>query len=130
MAHHGRLASVKVGANTVANVYNWAVNRTANPIVQPTFGNDGWVETHGLGFKDWNGSFEAIADKTDTDGQVALDTAWNNGTTVSGSFYLDDSTYYYTGLFYITEASDSTDPDNVARTTYSFQGTDTLTKSW
>lgn len=128
MAHHGRNAAVKVGSNTVANVYNWSLNRTANPIVQSVFG-DTWVHTHGLGVNDWNGSFEALADKTDTNGQNALDTAFLNGTTVSGFFYLD-GTNYYSGVLYITEASDSTDPENVARTTYSFQGTSTLSQSW
>ena len=127
-SHHGRLASVKVGANTVANVYNWSMNRTASPIVQAIFG-DTWINTHGLGVNDWNGSFEAIADKTDTNGQVALDTAFTGGTTVSGNFYLDSTKYYY-GSFYVTEASDSTDPENVARTTYSFQGTGELSQSW
>ncbi len=127
-SHHGRLAAVKVGDNLVANVYNWTMNRTTPPIVQSVFG-DIYTHTHGTGVIDWNGSFEAIADKTDTNGQVALDTAWENATTVSGNFYLDDG-YNYSGLFYITEASDSTDPEDVARTTYSFQGTGQLSKSW
>ena len=134
MAYHsGRQAKVQVGGSTVANVYNWTMNRTSPAIVQPTFGNDGWVQTWGLESKDWNGTFEAIADKTDTNGQVALDTAWTAGTTLSGNFYLADTSgtdYYYYGDIYITEASDSTDPNNVARTTYGFQGDGTLYKSW
>lgn len=127
-SHHGRLASVEADGNQVANVYNWSISRTASPIVQSVFG-DTWVHTHGLGVNDWNGSFEAIKDATDTNGQVALDTAWENGTTVSGNFYLDSTSYYY-GDLYITEASDTTDPEDVARTTYSFQGTGQLYKSW
>lgn len=127
-SHHGRNAAVHADGNAVINVYNWTMNRTATPIIQSIFG-DTWVNTHGLGVNDWNGSFEAIGDKTDTNGQVVLDDAFEGGTTVSGRFYLDNTNYYY-GTLYITEASDSTDPEDVARTTYSFQGSSTLSKSW
>lgn len=128
MALHGRNASIKLdsGVNTVDDLYNWTINLESNPIEQPVFG-DTWSITHGLGVNRWSGSFEGIYDKDDTNGQVALRDAQINNTLISGArFYMDASSTYYEGDLYIVSHEVSTDPEDVVRVTYNFNGTSTL----
>jgi len=128
MALHGRNASIKLdaGANTVEDLYNWTIDLESNPIEQPVFG-DTWSITHGLGVNKWSGSFEGIYDEADTNGQIALRQAQINNTLVSGvRFYMDAATTYYEGDVYITSQSISTDPEDVVRVTYNYNGTSTL----
>lgn len=129
MALHGRNASVKLdtGTNTVSDLYNWSIDIASDPITQPVFG-DTWSTTHGLAVNSWTGSFEGIYDKDDTDGQVALRDAQLGSTVVSGCrFYMDAATSYYTGDLYVTSHNVSTNPEDVVRVTYNFQGTGSLT---
>jgi hypothetical protein len=129
MALHGRNASIKLdaGVNTVDDLYNWSIDITSTPIEQPVFG-DTWSITHGLGVNKWSGTFEGIYDKDDTNGQVALRNAQLNNTVVSGArFYMDTVSNYYTGNLYITGHTVSTDPEDVVRVSYTFNGTSTLT---
>jgi len=128
MALHGRNASVKLsdGTVTVEDLYNWSIDITSDPIEQPVFG-DTWSVTHGLAVNKWSGSFEGIYDKDDTDGQVALREAQIASTLVSGvRFYMDTATNYYEGDVYITSHNVSTDPEDVVRVSYSFNGTSEL----
>jgi len=129
MALLGRNASVKLdtGSNLVADLYNWSIDITSDPIEQPVFG-DTWSTTHGLALNKWSGSFEGIFDEADTDGQIALRAAQLASTVVSGCrFYMDAATNYYEGDLYITSHNVSTDPEDVVRVTYSFNGTGVLT---
>ena len=124
----GRNASVQLndGADTVADLYNWKIDLTSNPITQPVFG-DVWSKTHGLGINAWAGSFDGIYSETDTNGQVYLQNTQISGTMVSGCrFYMDTDTTYYKGDLYITSQGLSADPEDVVRVTYSFQGTGVL----
>lgn len=128
MALHGRDASIKLdaGVNTVEDLYNYSISIESTPIEQPVFG-DTWSITHGLGVNKWSGSFEGIYDKDDTLGQVALRNAQLNNTLVSGArFYMDTATTYYEGDLYITSHDVSTDPEDVVRISYTFNGTSTL----
>lgn len=123
----GRNASIKLdtGANLVADLYNWTIELTSDPIEQPVFG-DSWSTTHGLGINKWSGSFDGIFNKTDTNGQVALRNAQLNSTVISGArFYMADGNYYE-GDLYVTSHSVSTDPEDVIRVSYTFNGTGEL----
>lgn len=129
MALHGRNASIKlnVGVDTITDLYNWSIDITSDPIEQPVFG-DIWSKTHGLAVNKWSGSFEGIYDKDDTNGQVALRQAQLSSTVISGiRFYMDTTTSYYYGDAWITSHSVSTDPEDVVRVTYTFNGTEELT---
>jgi len=130
MALHGRNASVKILTDTITDVYNWSIDKTANPIEEPVFGNDGWARTLGTGVNKWSGSFDAIKSLTDTNGQTALDAAWEAGTVVSGIRFYLDGTYYYSGSAYITGTSESTNPEDVDRVNYTFSGDGQLSYSW
>jgi len=128
MALHGRNASVKLdaGVNTVSDLYNWSIDITSDPIEQPVFG-DTWSITHGLAVNKWSGSFEGIYDKDDTDGQVALRNTQISGTLVTDArFYMDAATNYYSGDLYVTGHTVSTDPEDVVRVSYTFNGTSEL----
>jgi len=128
MAMMGRNCSVKLdsGVNTVTDLYNWKIDLTSNPIKQVVFGST-WATTFGLGVNAWAGSFDGVYSKDDTTGQVALQNAQIAGTVVSGvRFYMDAATTYYSGDLYITAHNLSTDPEDVVRVTYTFDGTGVL----
>jgi hypothetical protein len=123
----GRNASIKLdsGINTVQDLYDWKIELSSTPIEQPVFG-DTWGKTHGLGVNKWSGSFDGIFSADDTTGQVALRAAQIAGTMVSGvRFYLDTTTYY-SGDLYITNHGPATSPEEVAKLTYTFNGTGEL----
>jgi|SRR5579885_2138877 len=95
----GKDGLVKIGTNTVALMDSWEVNPSADMLDITSFGDD-W-KTKIAGLKDWSAKVSGNFDYTDTDGQVALVTAFINGTTVTLKLYTDD-THYVTGSAFVT----------------------------
>lgn len=119
----GNLASLKIGANTVAELDSWQLNYGRNLEKTHAFG-DTWEESTAT-----IGSFTATGsgryDPSDTNGHVALQTAALNGTTVACRFY-EDATKYYSGTAFVQVALTFAE-NGVGTVSYSFTGTGALT---
>lgn len=126
----GRDASVKLGADTVAELAEWTLNITAESIDQGVFGST-WGKTHGLAETNWDGSFSGLLDISDTDGQALLESAVISGTKISNLRLYVDGTSYYTpdtatdanAGCYITSYNSTATHGDVLRVEVSFKGT-------
>ncbi len=94
----GMNGSVKLGANVVALIDNWEVSPSANVMDITAFGNS-W-KTKLAGLKDWSAKVSGHYDLTDTNGQLALWTAFLNGTTVSVVLMVD-ATHNFSGTAFV-----------------------------
>jgi hypothetical protein len=119
----GNLASLKIGANTVAELDSWQLDYGRALEKTHAFG-DTWEESTST-----IGSFTATGsgryDPSDTNGHVALQTAALAGTTVACRFY-EDATKYYSGSAYVQVSITFTE-NGVGTVSYSFTGTGALT---
>lgn len=120
----GTGGSVKIGTNTVAEIGEWSVDIGLDSYDVSAFG-DAWKRFIS-GLKGWTGSAGGRLDMTDTNGQVAIQNAILNGTTVTLRLYVD-STKYYSGTAYITQASYSASVGGTVDASFSFTGTGSLT---
>lgn len=89
----GRGGSVKIAANTVAEIDEWTYNPTADFYDKTKFLDTS--RSHLLTLLDGTGSFKGRHDQTDTNGQVALRTAFLAGTQTTLLLYVD-ATHKYT----------------------------------
>jgi hypothetical protein len=88
----GKAASVKIGANTVAELDNWDYAPTADMIEKTPF--LATSKSHLVGLMDGSGSLKGRHDQTDTNGQVALRTAMLAGTQVTILLYVNAANKY------------------------------------
>jgi len=132
MAILGRNASVKLTEVLIADMANWSIEITADPIVEPVFG-DTWSTTHGLAATAWTASVEGLYDPTDTTGQLVLENAVISGTKLTTlRFYEDDTHYWATTASgagcYITSMPITVAQGDVGRISFSVQGTGEITR--
>lgn len=123
----GKDAKVMIGTAQVAQADTWSLDTPATLLETTNFGSAGWKE-YIAGLKEWNGSFECNFDPTDTTGQVALRTAWQNGTTVSLKLYVN-ATNYYSGNALIENMPVSSPVGEKVRVTVNFRGSGQLAYS-
>ncbi len=89
----GRNAKIMKGSTVIAEMGTWNINLTPDNIDTSSFGSI-WKKSQ-VGMTGWEGAASGFLDKTDTSGQVALETAAFAGTLVTDlKFYVDASTYY------------------------------------
>ena len=89
----GRNAKVVKGSTTISEMGNWTINVTIDQIDTTSFGNT-WKKAD-RGMTGWEGTASGYLDKSDTSGQVLLETAAFSGTLLTDmKFYIDGSTYY------------------------------------
>lgn len=88
--------SVKVGANTVAQLGEWSADIDAEMLETTAFAAT-W-KTYIAGLKSGTGKFSGRWDMTDTTGQLALQNALLGGTTVSLVFGTGTNTYTATAF--------------------------------
>lgn len=112
----GISGSIKLSTNTVAEMSNWELSVDQEFIDTTAFGDSMREQTPS--FASWSGSASGKLDITDTNGHVALQTAWLGGTTVTPRFYID-ATHYYDGDAYVN-ASISTAVDGIVEVSYTF----------
>ena len=94
----GYNGAVKIGANSVALMDSWELSPSANVMDITSFGDSWKVKLSGL--KDWTAKVSGKYDFTDTNGQMALWTAFLNGTTVSLELDVDGS-HKFTGTAFV-----------------------------
>jgi len=118
----GNAAAFKLGTNTVAEMDNWSLDVSTNLEETQAFG-DTWKERTST-IKEWSGSASGRLDTSDTNGHVALKTAFLAGSTVSARFYVD-GTNYYSGTAYV-QASFSAPENGIITANYTITGTGAL----
>jgi len=90
---NGRNATVKKGTYTVAEMVSWDLDLSNEEIDTSAFG-DTWGKSD-VGQRKWSLSFEGHYDPTDTNGQVAIETAWAGGTLINDiKLYVDNTSYW------------------------------------
>lgn len=122
--HTGSEGTVKVGANTIAEIRSYSIEQTADTTEDTTMG-DAW-RTHKTTLKSWSGTVDVYWDETDTTGQGAL----VPGAEVTANFYPEGSTtgdVYLTGTAIVTGVTISASFDGMIESTITLQGTGALT---
>ncbi|WP_353189120.1 phage tail tube protein [Pseudomonas sp.] len=119
----GSAASFKIAANTVAEMDQWSLDVQTGLEETQAFG-DTWKERTAT-IKEWSGSASGRFDDTDTNGHVALSSAFVGGTSVAARFYVD-GTNYYSGTAFV-QASLSASENGLVTVNYTFTGTGALT---
>lgn len=119
----GNAASLKLSTNTVAEMQNWELEVSQE--FQDTTSFLDTMREQTSTFATWSATAAGKVDTTDTTGQVALQTAWLAGSTVTPRFYIDN-THFYSGLAYVS-ASVGAAVDGIVEVNYSFQGAGALT---
>ena len=131
----GRNAKVTKGANTVAELGTWNISITPDNIDTTSFGSI-WKKTS-TGMIGWEGTASGFIDKTDTSGQIAMETAVFNGNKLTDMrFYIDASTYYHASTgssasagAFITGYNIGQDKAGVGTVEFTFSGVGKLGKT-
>jgi predicted secreted protein len=118
----GNAGSFKLGSNTVAEIDTWTLDVSTGLEETQSFG-DTWKERSAT-IREWSGTAAGRFDSTDTNGHVALQTAFLGGTTVTGRFYLN-GTNYFSGTAFV-QASINAQENNFITVSYTITGTGTL----
>jgi len=118
----GNAGSFRLTTNTVAELDNWTLDVSTGLEETQAFG-DTWKENTAT-IKEWSGTASGRFDNTDTNGHVALQTAFLGGTTVSGRFYIN-GTNYFSGTAFV-QASISAPENGVITVSYTFTGSGAL----
>lgn len=126
--HTGSEGTVKVGANTIAEIRSYSIEETADTTEDTTMGDT--YRTHKTTLKSWSGTVDVFWDETDTNGQVAMTV----GSEVTIAFYPEGATAgqsekYMTGTAIVTGKTVSASFDGMVESTITLQGTGTLTQS-
>lgn len=122
--HTGSEGTVKVGANTIAEIRSYSIEQTADTTEDTTMG-DAW-RTHKTTLKSWSGTVDVFWDDTDTTGQGAF----VPGAEVTANFYPEGATtgdIYLTGTAIVTGKTVSASFDGMIESTITLQGTGPLT---
>ena len=124
--HTGSEGTVKVGANTVAEIRSFSIATTADTAESTTMG-DSW-RSFSTTLKGWSGSLDCFWDETDTTGQGAL----TEGATVTLNVYPEGATTgdkYYTGSAIVTGVTINSSFDGLVESSITFQGDGSLSFS-
>lgn len=133
-AYHGKQGKITFAAGTTTNLTGWTLDTTAEVADSTVMNNTAVLSsTHWRdytpGFKAWTATVEIILDDTTWDPSIATDFGDEDGAALVLHGSLTDSaavTRKYSGTAFITGISVTVDKDDVARCTYAFQGSSTL----
>jgi len=118
----GNAGSFRLSANTVAEMDTWTLDVSTGLEETQSFG-DTWKERTAT-IREWSGTAAGRYDNTDTNGHVALNTAFLGGTTVSARFYIN-GTNYYSGTAFV-QASVSAAENGLVTVSYTITGSGAL----
>jgi predicted secreted protein len=125
MAISGKLASVYVGANKVAEMNGFSLTCGATDIDVTNLDSNGWKEII-QGILEWSVTSDGNFVPSDTGGQAALIAAWISGTTV-GMVFNVNSTIKFSGDAYVKPSSITTNVNEKVAISFDFTGTGALT---
>ena len=128
MIKTGRYGQVKLDDVVVASLSNWKLSIKQSLIDVSHFGNDGWDEVV-AGNCTFEGSFEGSYDKSDTNGQVAIQKAIVSGEDLEISFMMDknDEADKYVGKVKVETIDIDTSPKEIIKISVKFKGNGALT---
>ena len=128
MVKTGRYGQVKLDDVVVANLSNWKLSIKQSLIDVSHFGNDGWDEVV-AGNCAFEGSFEGSYDKSDTNGQVAIQKAIVSGEDLEISFMMDknDEADKYVGKVKVETIDIDTSTKEIIKISVKFKGNGVLT---
>ena len=128
MIKTGRYGQVKLDDVVVANLSNWKLSIKQSLIDVSHFGNDGWDEVV-AGNCAFEGSFEGSYDKSDANGQVAIQKAIVSGEDLEISFMMDknDEADKYVGKVKVETIDIDTSPKEIIKISVKFKGNGALT---
>ncbi|NDD54878.1 hypothetical protein EBZ39_13610 [bacterium] len=118
----GNAGSFRLSTNTVAEIDTWTLDVSTGLEETQSFG-DTWKERTAT-IREWSGTAAGRFDNTDTNGHVALNTAFLGGTTVSARFYIN-GTNYYSGTAFV-QASVSAAENGLVTVSYTITGSGSL----
>jgi len=121
--HTGSEGTVKVGANTIAEIRSFSVEETSDTAEDTSMGDS--YRTYKTTLKSWSGSVDVFWDETDTTGQGALAV----GSQVTMKFYPEGATtgdIYLTGSAIVTSLSINSSFDGLVESSIKVQGTGAL----
>lgn len=93
----GNAASIRVAANAVIECQSWSLELGSEFVDTTSFGDSARESTPT--FQTWSATASGKYDITDTNGQLALQTAVLNATTVDMRCYVDGSHYYHADAY-------------------------------
>ncbi len=140
-AYHGKQGKVEwVSAQVVGSVIDWTLEATCDVIETTVMSHvaeaitSHW-KSYTATFKNWSGTFTVLASDGGLDPDLDADIAQDAdglalelfGGIVAQTGQGDLTTRKYIGNAMITDVAMSTDKEDVARITYTFQGSGTLT---
>lgn len=124
--HKGSEGTVKVGANSVAEIRSFSLEESADTLETTSMGDT--ARTYLPSLTTFSGSVDVYWDETDTTGQGAL----TIGSEVTLNFYPEGATTgdtYYTGSAIVTGVTRSASFDGMVEASISVQGTGALTST-
>lgn len=127
--HWGHEGLVKVGANTVAEITEFAFTEKVSPVDDTSMGDAARTHIAGSGIIEWSGTMTAHWDETDTTGQGALTVGASVTLNLCPEGYTTGDKYW-TGTASITERTQETKMDgDTIKCSFGFQGNGVLTLS-
>ena len=128
MIKTGRYGQVKLDDVVVASLSSWKLSIKQSLIDVSHFGNDGWDEVV-AGNCAFEVSFEGSYDKSDTNGQVAIQKAIVSGEDLEISFMMDknDEADKYVGKVKVETIDIDTSPKEIIKISVKFKGNGALT---
>lgn len=127
MANHtGADGTVKVGANTIAEVRSFSISTSSDTIEDTTLSDT--AKTFQPGLTSWTAEVTAFWDETDTAGQGAL----TAGASVTLNLYPEGASTgdkYWTGAAIVTSFNVNVSSASMIEATFSAQGNGALTYS-
>lgn len=124
--HHGNEGTVKIGANTVAEIVSWSYSDTTETADDTAMGDA--AKTHIAGQYSWEGEVACHWDETDTNGQQAL----TQGASVTLNLYPEGAgagDTYYTGTATVISRSFTGTMNGIVSATFRFQGNGAVSKT-
>ena len=123
----GENGAVYVGTHQVAEIGNWDMTISKNVVDVPKFGTS--KDKLVCGPYEWSGSFSGAWYLGDTLGQLVLENAVKNGTTVTLKLQVT-ATRYYTGSAYVNQEAVTVAHDGIPSITFNFVGSGDLTLTY
>ena len=124
--HAGKEGTVKVGANTIAEIRDWSITETGENFDDTSMGDS--ARTHLATVSSWEGSVTCFWDETDSNGQGAM----TINASITANFYPEGAVSadtYYTGTASVTSIGRSASVDGGVEATFGLQGNGALTET-
>ena len=124
--HAGKEGTVKVGANTIAEIRDWSITETGETVDDTSMGDS--ALTHKPTVSSWEASINSWWDETDATGQGAL----TINAEVTLNLYPEGAAggaTFFSGLATVTGISRSAALDGMVEISFTAQGNGVLTES-